>query len=262
MSRPDLTLRPAVARDAPALADLFLASRRAAVPSMPAPVHPPDQVHAWFAEQLRPETVHDDDAGAATRRELWVADRDAFAVGYLILDPEWLDSLYVDPDLVGHGIGTALLDLAKSLRPGGFGLWVFESNLGARRFYSARGLLSLERTDGRDNEEKAPDIAMVWPGHDPLTYFRRRIDAVDTDLGKVLARRAALTAAVQRFKPVSGQEGRDREREAEIAARLAAHAPNLGAARIERIIHAVITESLDAAEQGRAGRPPPVGGVP
>jgi chorismate mutase len=42
--------------------------------------------------------------------------------------------------------------------------------------------------------------------------------------------------------------GRDPDREAEIAARMARRAPRLGRERIRRIMHAVITESLDAAE--------------
>ncbi len=248
MTSPDLAVRPATAADAPDLASLFLAARRASQPAMPPPVHTPEQVHAWFGELL---------GGVGGGRETWVAEREGI-LGYLILDPEWLDSLYVRPEETGQGIGTVLLDLAKSLRPGGFGLWVFESNQPAQRFYQRHGLLRLERTDGSDNEEGVPDIAMAWPGTDPVGYLRRRIDAVDTDLGRVLARRAALTAAIQRFKPVAGHEGRDHGREAEIAARLAEHAPNLGAERIQRILHAVIVESLSAAKpesaSGASGR--------
>ncbi len=234
---PDLLVRGGTPDDAEVLAGLFVAARDAAYPAMPRPVHTPREIRSRLARLVEPDEA----------RETWVAERDDAVVGFLVLTPEWLDSLYVRPDLTGQGIGTALLDVARSLRPGGFGLWVFESNRGAQRFYARRGLITLERTDGRDNEERAPDVAMAWPGQDPLAYLRRQIDAVDTDLGKALSRRAALTAAVQHFKPVPGHEGRDLSREAEIAARLGAIAPNLGPARIQRIIHAVISESLDAA---------------
>lgn len=236
---PDLDLRPGAAEDASALAELFIGARRAAEPAMPASVHAPAEIHHWFAGLGLGQPDK--------KRETWVAEQSGVVVGYVVLDPEWLDSLYVRHDLTGQGIGSVLLDLAKSLRPEGFGLWVFESNEPARRFYTARGLLALERTDGGENEEQAPDIAMVWPGTDPVAHLRRKIDAVDTDLGKVLARRAALTAVIQGFKPVAGHQGRDLAREVDIANRLAEHAPGLGPERIERILHVVISESLDAA---------------
>ena len=63
-------------------------------------------------------------------------------------------------------------------------------------------------------------------------------------LGDVLARRTALTRAVQAVKP-SGR--RDAGREAEIARRVAAVVPELGQERVARIVDVIITESLDAA---------------
>ena len=45
-----------------------------------------------------------------------------------------------------------------------------------------------------------------------------------------------------------GHAGRDAERERQIATRMARLAPGLGPEQLRRIVHAVITESLDAAE--------------
>ena len=84
---------------------------------------------------------------------------------------------------------------------------------------------------------------MAWPGADPLSFYRRLIDDVDEQLGDLLARRVALTRAVQAHKP---DTARDPEREAEIAAAMARRAPALGEDRLRRIMHAIITESLDA----------------
>jgi chorismate mutase len=204
---------------------------------MPPPIHPDHDMLAWVDRWLR------------GRDEAWVAEIGGEVVGYARVSDDWLDDLYVAPDHAGHGIGTALLDLTKSLRPGGFSLWVFERNEPARRFYRHRGLMELVRTDGRDNEEKEPDIRLVWPGERPVAFLRRLIDQVDDELGSLLERRAALTAAIQRVKPVGGHAGRDEEREREIARRLAAQAPRLGADRLQRILHAIITESLDAADE-------------
>jgi chorismate mutase/GNAT superfamily N-acetyltransferase len=243
---PDLAIRAGTSDDAAVLADLFLAAREAAYPAMPRSIHPPHAVHAWFRELLGLETGN----GTVEDRETWVAERDGEVVGYLLLDPEWIDSLYVRPDLTGQGIGSVLLDLAKSLRPSGFGLWVFETNVQAQRFYLRHGLVEVERTDGSDNEEKAPDIKLVWPG--PVAELRTRINEIDDRLAALLDERAGITAEIQRRKPVPGHAGRDREREAEIVARMAQRAPNLGPERIAEIIRTVITLSLDAADEGRS----------
>jgi len=150
----DLTLRPATEEDTHALADLHVAARRAAVPQMPPMVHTAEQTRAWFAGILT-QRQH--------QREAWLAERENGVVGYLVLDEDWLDSLYVASGLTGTGIGGALLDLAKGLRPEGLQLWVFQSNVRAQRFYRRHGFTEAERTDGTGNEERAPDIRMTWP---------------------------------------------------------------------------------------------------
>jgi chorismate mutase/GNAT superfamily N-acetyltransferase len=257
-----LTLRAATPDDRLALGEIYVASRAAAHPAMPASVHTAEEDRAHFA-------------GVVDRSEVWVAEQDpgqdlgqapgvapgqatgvagggvagvGRVVGFAAVTGDWLDGLYVHPDAQGLGIGTALLEVVKAARPDGFSLWVFQTNLAARRLYERHGLIGLERTDGYDNEERAPDLRMAWPGRDPLTFLRRQVDAVDDDLATLLARRAALTAAIQPLKPVSGHAGRDADREAEIAERMAARAPALGPERIRRIMHEVITTSLDATE--------------
>jgi chorismate mutase len=225
----DLTLRPGGVSDAAAVADVHLSARRAA--AMPPSVHPEDDVREWLDRRLR---------GTDT---VWVAEVDGVVGGYARFTESWLDDLYVAPGLAGRGIGAALLDLVKQQRPAGFCLWVFEMNTPARDFYARRGLVDLEHTDGSGNEEQAPDIKMAWPGTEPLTFYRRLIDDVDQQLGDLLARRVALTSAVQAHKP---DNTRDSAREAQIAAAIALRAPALGKDRLRRIMHAVITESLDA----------------
>jgi chorismate mutase len=127
----------------------------------------------------------------------------------------------------------------------------------AREFYARHGLVELERTDGSANEERQPDVKMVWPGADPVRYYRAMIDEVDLLIGDALARRAALTRVVQEHKreesavvDPAGDPARDAAREREIVARVAALVPELGEERVARIMHAVISESLDAARAG------------
>lgn len=95
--------------------------------------------------------------------ECWVAETPApETIGLLVLQGNWVE-LYVSPVWQGHGIGGALVELAKDLRPEGLQLWTFVSNIPARRFYERRGFVCVEETDGSDNEERAPDMRYVYP---------------------------------------------------------------------------------------------------
>ena len=227
----DVTLRPATSSDLPAIAQVHLAARAAAVPAMPPTVHTDDEVRSWVS------------SWDLATYDVWVAEEGDEVVGYARWTSSWLDDLYVVPAAQSRGVGSALFDLVTAERPEGFCLWVFESNTPAREFYAARGCLELERTDGSANEEKAPDIRVAWPGAEPLAFLRGLIDEIDDSLGDLLARRTALTRAVQEIKH---DTSRDPEREASIARRVAAIVPELGEARVGRIVHAIITESLDA----------------
>ena len=82
-------------------------------------------------------------------------------MGLLVLDDDFINQLYVDPDHQGRGVGAALLDRAKRQRPLGLQLWTFQSNANARRFYERHGFVAVEETDD-DNEERAPDVRYVW----------------------------------------------------------------------------------------------------
>lgn len=232
------TLRPAVRSDLRAVGELFWTARTAAAPVMPASVHSRESVLDFYGGL---------DLGG--RREVWLAeDADGALIGFLHLADDWLDDLYVHPAHQRDGVGSALLGLARALRPAGFELWVFAANTPARAFYARHGLLELETTDGSANEERAPDVRLAWPGSDPLGFLRARIDAVDLLLGDLLARRAALTRAVQHTK---GPAPRDPDREADIVRRVAALAPELGEQRVARIVETIIGESLDAAREAR-----------
>jgi chorismate mutase len=241
-SADEFELRPGSREDLGGVAEVFLAA--AAGPGQPPETRSPEQVHDWCLGLL-------DRAG----HELWVALRDDVPLGFVLLEGAWVNLIYVHPGRPARGVGAALLDVVKGLRPRGFGLRVYQANERARAFYVRHGLIELERTDGSSYDDAEPDLQMAWPGDEPLAYLRRRIDALDDELAVLLARRTALTAAVQDHKAttgvLAGQRGRDPDREAEIVARMARHVPELGAERIARVMHTVIEESLAAWEAGR-----------
>lgn len=229
--RTDVIVRGALEDDADDVARVLLDARLAAL--MPPVLHTDVEVRAWVASRLRSDD------------ETWVAEVDGQVVAYARTTPVWLDDLYVAPAYARQGLGSALLDVVKSRRPDGFCLWVFEMNTAARDFYRRHGLIELEHTDGSENEERTPDLKLAWPGAAPLGFLRDLIDEVDIQLGDLLNRRAALTHAVQGHKP---DRTRDPAREAEIVSLLASRAPALGPDRLARIVDAIVTESLDAAQ--------------
>jgi GNAT superfamily N-acetyltransferase len=146
----DVTVRLAGVEDALAVADLYTAARVHAVPQMPPALHTNEEDRAYLARKLAEPDV-----------EVWVAEADGEIVGYAQCTPTFLDGLYILPERKGQGIGSLLLDVVDATHPDGYELWVFESNIGARRLYERRGLVEVERTDGAGNEEKAPDIRMA-----------------------------------------------------------------------------------------------------
>lgn len=224
-----VTVRPAEPGDVGALAAVHLRARRAA--PMPPPAHPDATLAPFLATRIGAD-------------EVWVAEAGERVLGYARHTATWLDDLYVEPSAARQGIGSLLLDVVKDRLADGFCLWVFESNAPARAFYARHGLIELERTDGSANEERAPDVRMAWPGRDPVAFLRGLVDEVDGELGDLLARRAALTRAIQ---PLKTDPSRDPARERAVAERIARRAPALGTDRLLPVVDAIITASLDAA---------------
>ncbi len=149
------TIRRARSSDTLATAELYLRARRAgtAAGTIPPPAHGDDEVRDWVMRVVIPA------------RECWLAEDSSGSVRgmlVLVLEGDWIDQLYVDPDLTGGGIGSELIAVAKRERPDGLRLWTFESNAGAQRFYLRHGFHEVQRTDGSGNEERSPDILYVW----------------------------------------------------------------------------------------------------
>lgn len=148
---PAVVLRRARPDDAPAIAEVWLRSFDAALPTVRR-AHGDDDVRRWIRDVVVP--------GGDT----WVAEEGPVVVGVCALSPGWIDQLYLDPAFRGRGIGDLFVDLAKERHPGGLQLWTFQVNGPARRFYERHGFVVVERTDGAGNEEREPDLRYRWPG--------------------------------------------------------------------------------------------------
>jgi ribosomal protein S18 acetylase RimI-like enzyme len=138
-------LRRARARDAAALAELHTRTRRISMPYLPQ-VHTDEETRRWMADHVVPHL------------EVWVAEASGEIAGYLALENQMVDQLYVAPEHQHRGIGSLLLEKAKQVRPGQLELYCFARNAPARAFYEARGFVPILFTDGHRNEEREPDV--------------------------------------------------------------------------------------------------------
>jgi ribosomal protein S18 acetylase RimI-like enzyme len=93
--------------------------------------------------------------------EVWGASDGSGLVAIIAFREGWIDQLYVLPTAQRRGIGTALLDVARS-KLARLELWTFQRNAQARRFYESRGFVLVEETDGARNEEREPDARYLW----------------------------------------------------------------------------------------------------
>ena len=81
-------------------------------------------------------------------------------LAFIAATPDSIAQLYVHVDHQGCGIGTQLLDWAKSQSNGSLWLYTFERNRTARRFYERHGFEIIER--GFEEERQLPDIKYLW----------------------------------------------------------------------------------------------------
>lgn len=78
--------------------------------------------------------------------ELWLVDDDMRPVGFLVMDGEMIDALFVDPTAHGRGFGTALLNHALMLSPEAL-VDASEQATNALPFYEARGFVRIGRSE-------------------------------------------------------------------------------------------------------------------
>ena len=160
-------------------------------------------------------------------------------------DGDWLDDLYVAPAHAGQGIGSALLDLVKAQRPGGFCLWVFESNTpGPRRSTPPRPRRARahrrlrQRGAGARTQDGLAGRRPAGVLPRPDRRGRRPARRPARPPGGPHPRRPGPQGASASRDPDAG--ARDRRADGADAP------PSSGAERLARIVHAIITESLDA----------------
>jgi ribosomal protein S18 acetylase RimI-like enzyme len=121
----------------------------------------------WAASNCEIPLVHNVEERADYGR--WLLERTSVTmihnssgvVGFLALEKHIIQALYIKKGFQGFGFGQAAIKFAqkqfKELR-----LWVFQSNIGAQKFYQRLGFQIVEKSDGEDNDYRLPDIFYCW----------------------------------------------------------------------------------------------------
>lgn len=145
-----LRLRPYAPDDFDETVAVWRASKRAAFPYVEAQ-------QRWTLE---------DDAGffrsvISVEYEVWLAETEGRIAGLLARKGDFIDQLFVHPDLQRRGVGTALLRKAVELSPGGLRLFTFQRNQPARSFYEKYGFRAV-KFGVSSPPENEPDVEYRW----------------------------------------------------------------------------------------------------
>lgn len=96
---------------------------------------------------------------ALSQAEVYVYESDGKVQGFIGLDGEYIEGIFVSNKMQSRGIGKALLDYAKS-RKSELQLNVYRKNTRAIRFYQREGFSV--RSEGLDEAVGEKDFLMRW----------------------------------------------------------------------------------------------------
>jgi putative acetyltransferase len=107
----------------------------------------------YFREQLLP------------KNQVWVAvDEYGHLLGFMAIQKDFIDHLYIHPDHWRKGLGGLFLAHARTLSPQRLWLYTLQCNVNARAFYEKHSFKAVEFgiSPAPENE---PDVRYVWePG--------------------------------------------------------------------------------------------------
>lgn len=81
--------------------------------------------------------------------------------GFIARDGARIHALYVRPGARGQGRGAVLIRGAQA-QSARLELWTEQANQAAQKFYHKHGFVEVARSDGSSNDERIPDIHLVW----------------------------------------------------------------------------------------------------
>lgn len=146
----DLNLRAFSRSDLPELVRMWHESKRRAFP---------------YVAVQQAYTLEDDrgffEGSVIERCQIWVAESGGEIIGFLALEEDLIDLMFVKPGWQRQGVATALLALAKEKSPDGLRAYSFQKNAAARSFFEKHGF-EIVRAGLSPPPENEPDFEYVW----------------------------------------------------------------------------------------------------
>ena len=121
-----------------------------------------DSTHGFLSPQHRAEIDILVREQFLPNAKLWLAVRpDDQAIGFLVMDGDMIDALFVDPAVHGQGVGSLLLDHAATLAGPPLRVEASEQAANALPFYLARGFRIVGRTPTDHDGRPYPLVQLV-----------------------------------------------------------------------------------------------------
>lgn len=142
----NVTIEPARAYDAPAISSIMT---------------------DWIAENDWMPDIHSEAEKAGFGAwlidimDVTIARKNGEPVGFVANRLNDIHSLYLASNARRQGIGTRLL-AGRKRKQDHLQLWTFQANKPARSFYQSHGFVEAELTIGAGNDEKLPDVRLIW----------------------------------------------------------------------------------------------------
>ncbi len=137
-----ILLRKATTEDIGDIVNVYLRARNELVTFAPLK-HSEQSIQQWVHHTL------------LLKEQVIVAQENDIVVGMMSLarvdEKKWVKQLYIHPNAVGRGIGTLLIEKAKSMLGSPIYLYTFDENIGAKRFYERHGFVAIDFDDGSGN---------------------------------------------------------------------------------------------------------------
>ena len=93
--------------------------------------------------------------------DIWVADREGQLLGFMAINGEYIDQLFIAVEAQRTGVGEALLMKARELSPDKLRLATFQKNRPARAFYEKHGFVATAFGISPEPENE-PDVHYEW----------------------------------------------------------------------------------------------------